>query len=93
MVERGSGDTFDMYLRVDDRTWYYIAYNPGTLQVLSSNHSFNELVMNLKASDRKVKAKRGQAEFLYSLAAQRRLDLFLDRFMEYEDGQRLDEFQ
>jgi hypothetical protein len=93
MVERGSGDTFDMYLRVDERTWYYFAYNPGTLQVLSSNHGFNELVMNLKASDRKVKAKRGQAEYLYSLAAQRRLDLFLDRFMEFEDGQRLDEFQ
>ena len=93
MVERGSGDTFDMYLRVDERTWYYIAYAPGTLQVLSSNRGFNELVMNLKASDRKVKAKRGQPEYLYSLAAQRRLDLFLDRFMEVEDGQRLDQFQ
>ena len=86
MVERGSGDTFDMYLRVDDRTWYYIAYNPGTLQVLSSNRRFNAIVMDLKESDRKVKAKRGQAQYVYSLAAQRRLELFLDRFMEYEDN-------
>ena len=93
MVERGSGDTFDMYLRVDDRTWYYIAYNPGTLQVLSSNRSFNDLVMNLKESDRRVRANRGQSSYLYSLAAQRRLDLFLDRFMEYEDGDRLDELR
>jgi hypothetical protein len=93
MVERGSGDTFDMYLRVDDRTWYYIAYNPGTLQVLSSNRSFNDLVMNLKESDRRVRANRGQARYLYSLAAQRRLELFLDRFMEYEDEGRVDELR
>jgi hypothetical protein len=86
MVERGSGDTFDMYLRVNDRTWYYIAYSPGTLQVLSSNRTFNAIVMDLKESDRKVKAKRGQAQYSYSLAAQRRLELFLDRFMEYEDN-------
>jgi len=86
MVERGSGDIFDMYLRVDDRTWYYIAYNPGTLQVLSSNRKFNDLVMNLKESERKVKVGRGESPYAYSLAAQRRLDLFLDRFMEYEDG-------
>jgi hypothetical protein len=93
MVERGSGDIFDIYLRVDDRTWYYIAYNPGTLQVLSSNRDFNDLIMNLKDSDRKVKVKRGQPEYLYSLAAQRRLELFLDRFMEYEDSERVDELQ
>jgi hypothetical protein len=93
MVERGSGDTFDMYLRVDDRTWYYIAYNPGTLQVLSSNRAFNDLVMNLKESDRRIRANRGQARYLYSLAAQRRLELFLDRFLEYEDGGGLDQFQ
>jgi hypothetical protein len=28
LVERGSGDVFDMYLKADDRTWYYIAYTP-----------------------------------------------------------------
>jgi hypothetical protein len=92
MVERGSGDTFDMYLRAGDRTWYYIAYSPGGLQVLSSNRVFNDIVMNLKASDRRVKAKRGQAQYVYSLAAQRRLELFIDRFLEYEDGGAGDNF-
>jgi len=85
MVERGSGDVFDIYLRANDDTWYYIAYSPGGLQVLSSNREFNDIVYGLKESDRRVKASLGQAQYIYSLAAQRRLQLFLNRFMEYED--------
>lgn len=84
MVEKGSGDSFDMYLRVDDRTWYYIAYSPGGLQVLSSNREFNDIVFDLKAGDRRLKGKVGQDQYVYSLAARRRLDLFMERFLEYE---------
>jgi hypothetical protein len=84
LVERGSGDIFDIYLRVDDRTWYYIAYSPGGLQVLSSNREFNEIVFDLKAGDRRVRVRSGQDEYVYSLAARRRLDLFIERFLEYE---------
>jgi hypothetical protein len=86
MVERGSGDVFDIYLRVDRNTWYYIAYSPGGLQVLSSNAGFNDIVFNLKASERRVKAKAGQAQYVYSLAAQRRMELFINRFLEFEDA-------
>ncbi|MDF1575421.1 MAG: hypothetical protein P1P86_09545 [Bacteroidales bacterium] len=85
LVERGSGDLFDIYLRADDNTWYYIAYSPGGLQVLSSNRSFNQIVFDLKAGDRRVKGKVGQAPYVYSLAARRRLDLFIDRFLSFEE--------
>ncbi len=85
MVERGSGDIFDIYLRVDDRTWYYIGYSPGGLQVLSSNREFNNIVFDLKESDRRVRGKVGQAQYVYSLAARRRVDLFIERFLEYEE--------
>ncbi|MEN8156547.1 MAG: hypothetical protein ABFS10_06335 [Bacteroidota bacterium] len=85
LVEKGSGDILDIYLKVDRRTWYYIAYSPGGLQVLSSNSAFNDLVLNIKAADRRIKAKVGQSQYIYSLAAQRRLDLFIERFMEYEN--------
>ncbi len=56
LVERGSGDLFDIYLRADDNAWYYIAYSPGGLQVLSSNRVFNEIVFDLKASTEGSKA-------------------------------------
>lgn len=85
MVEKGSGDIFDIYLRVDDRTWYYIGYSPGGLQVLSSNREFNGIVFDLKEGDRRVKGKVGVAQYVYSLAARRRVDLFIERFLEYEE--------
>jgi hypothetical protein len=84
-VERGSGDIFDIYLRAGDDAWYYIAYSPGGLQVLSSNRVFNDLVFNLKEGDRRVRGRIGEGSYVYSLAARRRLDLFIDRFLEYEE--------
>ncbi|PID92489.1 MAG: hypothetical protein CSA96_02880 [Bacteroidetes bacterium] len=83
-VEKGSGDVFDIYLRIDPNTWYYFAYSPGGLQVLSSNRDFNNLINDLKAKDRRSKTK-GERPYIYSLSAQRRLDLFVNRFLEYED--------
>jgi len=83
-VERGSGDLFDIYLEADDKTWYYIAYTPGGLQVLSSNRKFNEIVYDLKEGERRIKGRAGQPSYVYSLAARRRLDLFIDRFLQYE---------
>ncbi len=85
LVEKGSGDIFDIYLEVDRNTWYYIAYSPGGLQVLSSNREFNSIVYELKAADRRVKAKLGEAQYIYSLAARRRLELFMERFLEFEE--------
>jgi hypothetical protein len=83
-VERGSGDVFDIYLKADDRTWYYIAYTPGGLQVLSSNRDFNQIIFDLKENDRRIRGRVGQAPYVYSLAARRRLDLFIERFLEFE---------
>ncbi len=85
LVERGSGDVFDIYLRADDNVWYYIAYSPGGLQVLSSNRGFNGIIFDLKEGDRRIKGRVGQAPYVYSLAARRRLDLFINRFLEYEE--------
>jgi hypothetical protein len=85
LVEKGSGDQFDIYLRANDNTWYYIAYTPGGLQVLSSNRVFNEIVFDLKEGDRRIRARAGEPAYVYSLAARRRLDLFINRFLEVED--------
>ena len=31
-----------------------------------------------------IRGNVGQAQYIYSLAAQRRLDLFIERFLDYE---------
>ncbi len=82
--KRGSGDLLDIYFVVDKSTFYYFAYNPGSLQVTSSNKEFNNIVYTLKASERKLKVKPGEPGFIYALAPDRRVELFLRRYEEAE---------
>jgi hypothetical protein len=42
------------------------------------------IAFDLKTGDRRIKGRAGQSPYVYSLAARRRLDLFIDRFLEYE---------
>jgi len=84
-VERGSGDIFDIYLQVDDNTWYYMAYSPGGFQVLSSNQQFNDLIFGLPAKERRLKSRGRQPSYIYSLASSRRMALFLDRFRMFDE--------
>ena len=85
LSKRGSGDLFDIYFKVNNSTGYYFGYNPGSLQVSSTNREFNSIVMDLKDSVRKLKVRPGQTGFIYALAPDRRAELFLRRFMESED--------
>jgi len=82
--KRGSGDLLDIYFVADKNTYYYFGYNPGSLQVTSSNREFNTLVTSLKASERKLKVKAGTAGYIYALAPDRRIELFLRRYEEAE---------
>jgi hypothetical protein len=88
-TKKPSGDLFDIYLVLDDDNWYYFGYNPGSLQVLSSNRAFNAFIMDLKARDRKLRTRAGEAGYIYTVAPQRRLQLFLRRF-EAEKQQELE---
>jgi len=80
ITKRSSGDLLDLYLKIDDKNWYYFGYNPGSLQVVSSNRKFNGIVFDLKPKDRKVRVRLGSTGYIYSLAAERRPQLFLRRF-------------
>lgn len=80
LTKKASGDLFDMYMVLDDNTWYYFGYNPGSLQVVSSNRDFNNIIFELKARERKLRTRPGKPGYIYSLAPERRLQLFLRRF-------------
>ncbi len=81
LTKRSTGDLLDIYIVLDDRTWYYFGYNPGSLQTVSSNRKYNGIVFDLKPGLRKVKTRMGLAGYIYSLAADRRAQLFLRRFI------------
>lgn len=80
LTKRASGDLLDIYFVLDDNTWYYFGYSPGSLQVVSSNRMFNSIIFELKAKDRKMRTRMGETGYIYSLAPERRLQLFLRRY-------------
>ena len=86
LSKRGSGDLLDIYLVLDPNTFYYFGYNPGSLQVTSSNRNFNAIVYELKDTDRRLKVKPGETGYIYALAPDRRVQLFLRRYLEAENG-------
>ncbi|MEX2371446.1 MAG: hypothetical protein WD578_10595 [Bacteroidales bacterium] len=83
-VERGSGDIFDIYLKLNDNTWYYMAYSPGGFQVLSSNRAFNAIILDIPAKERTLKSRGRDPSYVYSLSSSRRMGLFIDRFLLFE---------
>ncbi|MCF8381860.1 MAG: hypothetical protein K9H49_19995 [Bacteroidales bacterium] len=80
LTKRATGDLIDMYFVLDDNTNYYLGYNPGSIQVVSSNRAFNSLVFGLKDKERKLKVKPGTTGYIYSLSSDRRPALFLRRY-------------
>ncbi len=88
--KRSSGDLLDIYFKVNSREWYYFGYNPGSFQVTSSNSTFNNIILELKDSARKLRVPPGQMGYIFALAPERRAELYLRRFMDIEDANKPD---
>ena len=87
LSKRITGDLLDVYLKLDDRTWYYFGYTRGVLHVLSSNRDFNMVINNLKVNQRKMKTKRNEVPYIYVVATGRKMQMFLSRIREYEEAE------
>lgn len=85
ITKRASGDLMDLYIKLNENNWYYFGYNPGSLQAVSSNRTFNGIIFDLKDNDRKLRTRFGQTGYIYSLATDRRPNLFLRRFIAGEE--------
>jgi hypothetical protein len=76
---RRSGDMLDIYLKANDNTWYYFSYFRGTLMTQSSNSSYNALITNMRANNRRHPNSSARVSYTYMIAAQGRLNNFLRR--------------
>ena len=94
MQVKRSGDICDIYLEVDRNTWYYFGYTRGVMQVLSSNRSLIDQVMELKPKERKQKvSNRGSGDsYIYLISTDRKKALFYRRYQEVlEERQKKEE--
>ncbi len=84
--KRRSGDLLDIYLKVDDATWYWFSYTRGVLMALSGNNSFNLTITEERTGDRRHPDHSVRTPYTYMVGVQERLDNFLRRMrLEQED--------
>lgn len=82
--KRRSGDLLDIYLKVDDATWYWFSYTRGVLMALSGNSSFNLTLTEEKTGDRRHPDHSVRTPYTYMVGVQDRLDNFLRRMRQEE---------
>jgi hypothetical protein len=85
--KRRGGDLLDIYLKLDDRTWYYFGYTRGVMHVLSSNRDFNMVINDLSIRQRQMKTKRNEIPYVFVVAQARKMQMFLARIQEYEQAE------
>jgi hypothetical protein len=73
-----NGDAIDVYLQLDERTWYYFSYFRGVMSAVSSNPEFNKIIAELKAKDKKLETKDGPS-YQFTSCSVTKKDQFLKK--------------
>lgn len=81
---RRSGDLIDVYLKVDESTWYYFSYFKGVMMTLSGNNAYNSLIADAKIKDRKDPKATGRIPYTYMIGLEDRFRNFLRRMSSNE---------
>ncbi|MEA1887218.1 MAG: hypothetical protein U9N72_08425 [Bacteroidota bacterium] len=85
--KRRSGDLLDIYLKIDDDTWYWFSYTRGVLMALSGNNSFNLILTEEKTGNRRHPDHSIRTPYTYMVGVQDRLDNFLRRMTHDEEDE------
>ncbi len=76
---RRSGDLLDIYLKVDEATWYYFSYFRGVLMTLSGNNAYNSLITDLKLKERRHPKSTTRVPYTYMISLHERYQNFIRR--------------
>jgi hypothetical protein len=80
--KRRSGDIINMYFETGENQWYFFTYSNGTMQVLSSNKTFNEKLVGLKEGDRLIKGEKGQQSYQFIIGTGDKKSSFLRKMKQ-----------
>lgn len=77
LVRRKGKETLNIYLEIDENTWYYFSYSKGVMRCLSSKDDFNALISSLKAEQRESKGEKNDGPYTFMLGTERSKRKFL----------------
>jgi hypothetical protein len=89
LQKRRSGDILDIYLKVDDATWYWFSYSRGVMMTLSGNNQYNTMISEEKLNDRKHSDNSIRTPYTYMIGVRERFESFLRRI----DGEAYDNIE
>ena len=79
-IERKKGkEEINIYLEIDNKTWYYFNYSSGVMSVLSSHQDFMAIMASLKPDKKEVKGGKDKEDYSYMEATERRMRIFLSK--------------
>ena len=85
-TKKRNGDEFTFYLQLTGQDWYFFNYRNNILEVLSSDLSFNDIIINArKSKTEQKKAGRIAKGFTYTLAQERKKRDFLRKFEKTDE--------
>ena len=82
IAKRRNGDLINMYFEPEENQWYFFSYSNGTMQVISSNKSFNDKLAGLKEAQRVLKGEKGQPSYQFILGTPEKKSTFLRKMRQ-----------
>ena len=77
---KGGKDRMHLYIELSDGSWYYFFYRNGLLQTVSTNKEYNTVIKEMKAEDRKLKTKRKEEPYSFTICSERLKNTFIENF-------------
>ena len=85
-TKKRNGDEFTFYLQLTGQDWYFFNYRNNILQVISSDLSFNDLIISARKSKAEQKKADKQAKgFSYTISTERKKRDFLKKFEKTDE--------
>jgi len=92
ITRKRSGDMCDIYLKIDDKNWYYFGYTRGVMQTLSSNRQYIEAIKALSPDQRTTKAQKvTETPYIYMLASDTKWSQFRLKYQKVMKGEKVNE--
>ncbi|MFT7613381.1 MAG: hypothetical protein ACI9J3_002354 [Parvicellaceae bacterium] len=86
VTKKSTGDYVDIYLKMDDKNYYYFNYKAtkklGIMQSFSTNTEFNETITDTKTDKTKFKGEKGQKDYQFMPSSKTKARAFVRRMEE-----------
>ncbi|MFN3916855.1 MAG: hypothetical protein ACK4K0_03845 [Flavobacteriales bacterium] len=80
LTKKRTGDVIEIYLQLDENTFYFFRYTKELMEAVSSNNDFNSAISDLKADKTKFKGSKGEDDFQFMLSTKTKAAAFIRQF-------------